>query len=135
MNIDSLRRQHTEIAKVMQDMEGLLKLPLENKAFELSLKLGELAGKLTFHLQSEDKFLYPSLLSSSDPKIKKIGQEFVNEMGGIAQVFTGYREKYKSAANIKANPQEFMATTGQVFAVLKKRVAAEEQKLYPLLKV
>ncbi len=74
MNIELLRKQHTAIAKLIQDVEELLKLPLEDKAFELSLKLAELAGKLTVHLQSEDKYLYPSLLASTDRQVQKTGE-------------------------------------------------------------
>jgi len=134
MDLKALKRQHEEILKLVKAIESELeKEKLINNAFAVSLKLGELSGKLLFHLNSEDQYLYPSLLNNGTAAVKKIAQTFMQEMGNITQEFNNYKAKYLSATKIKENPEEFITKTRDIFKVLTKRIEKEEKELYPKL--
>ncbi|MEW6697365.1 MAG: hemerythrin domain-containing protein [Bacillota bacterium] len=134
-NLDLLKRQHQEIGDILNKIEGYISAQtVVEKSFDISLNIGLLAGKLLTHLNSEDKYLYPSLANHPDQKTQTISKRFMEEMGGLSQAFTLYKGKYMIANNIKANPSQFTTETRTVFDAIRKRVAAEEKELYPLLK-
>ncbi|WP_031513310.1 hemerythrin domain-containing protein [Desulfofalx alkaliphila] len=133
-NLDNLNRQHQEIAQVIKDIEAIInQKDIEQESFNLSFKIGLLAGKLLTHLSSEDKYLYPALVSHAHSKVQETAKRFKNEMGNLANDFTNYKKTYMIANNIKKNPSQFAKDTATVFNAIKKRVEAEEKNLYPLL--
>ncbi|TYO94421.1 hemerythrin domain-containing protein [Desulfallas thermosapovorans] len=134
MDLTNLKRQHKEILALAASIKQLSKVhELEAKAMDISMELGKLSGKVSVHLSSEDKFLYPSLLSHPNDKVKAIARRFINEMSGISKVFYDYKTKYLAPSKIKANPEQFSKETDAVFAALQKRIELEEKELYPLL--
>lgn len=134
MNVALLNRQHQEIGAVMSKIENMLEQQnLEEKAFDISLNIGLLSGKLVTHLDAEDKFLYPKLISDQNEKTSATSQKFMQEMGGLVDVFVNYKKEYMIAGNIKKQPEKFIIDTRSVFSAVKKRVMAEENELYPLI--
>jgi hemerythrin-like domain-containing protein len=132
-NIANLQRQHRDISEVIEKIEktiGSTKI-IENSN-SLSLDIAFLSGKMVNHLQSEDKFLYPSLLDHQSPAIKAISSRFIREMGTLSETFVRYKAKYMIANNIKTSPDEFIKESNEVFEAIRKRVLAEEKELYPL---
>ena len=95
--------------------------------------LSKLAGKLLLHLGAEDEHLYPNLMASNDAETKKIAQQFVDEMGGIAKAFLGYNEKWKTASSIQADAAGFITETKGIYAALADRIDKENNILYPLM--
>ncbi|SDG62100.1 hemerythrin domain-containing protein [Desulfosporosinus hippei] len=133
MNINNLKRQHQEIRQLVDDIESLLNQDVMAKAFDISLKIATLAGKLSFHLKSEDDFLYPSLIISKDEDLKKISLSFNQEMGHIAQSFSDYKTKYMSSTRIKEACTQFIADTRSIILELRNRLNKEDKKLYPIV--
>jgi len=134
MNVDHLKHQHEGIYQLIEEIESSLNLTkIESDAFNLSLKLGQLSGKLTMHLRSEDDFLYPSLKNSSDQKHREIGVRFSQEMSGIADRFFSYKSQYLAASKIKENPDKFIQDTKVIFDILMKRLRTEDKSLYAII--
>ena len=134
MDVSDLRRQHQEILQLTETMSRMLtKEDLPTKALDVSLKLGELSGKISIHLANEDKVVYPILLGFPDDRVRATARRFVDEMGSLAGAFAGYKNKYLSATRIKANPVAFIEETKSISAALRKRIELEEKELYPLL--
>ena len=102
-------------------------------AFEISLLLGKLAGKLNIHLLSEDKYIYPYLAKKEDKTIQETSRRFAAEMGGLAQVFQDYKTEYLSAVKIKNAPTDFIQSSKEIMEAIMERIAKEEKLLYPLL--
>jgi hypothetical protein len=96
----------------------------------LRTALSALAGKLNFHLAMEDKALYPRLMKS-DGAAQGVAKKFMDEMGGLAEVFQTYNNKWQVTA-IRNDFAAFAAETHKVFAALGKRIARENAELYPL---
>jgi hemerythrin-like domain-containing protein len=135
MEVNYLKKQHNEFESILQELEQ--KLESEDKivenAFSLTMLIANIAGKLRIHLGSEDKYLYPKLLESPDQKVKTTAQEFIKEMGDLADTFESYKSKYMNVKNIRTNPQDFISETKSIIQAITKRVEKEEQELYTLL--
>ena len=94
--------------------------------------LSNLAGKLNLHLAMEDKALYPRLMEKKDAESGVLARKYMDEMGGLAQVFTTYNSKWQVSA-ISADAAGFCRETQTVFAALGKRIEREDNHLYPLV--
>jgi iron-sulfur cluster repair protein YtfE (RIC family) len=126
---DKFRTQHNEILLVAQQMTAELKGAADAAA--LRKLLSNLAGKLNFHLAMEDEALYPRLMERKEADSKALANKFMTEMGGLGKVFRTYNEKWQAAA-IRTDPAGFAGETHAVFAALSKRIARENNELYPL---
>ena len=93
--------------------------------------LSALAGKLTVHLAMEDRSLYPRLAEVNVQNSRGIAQAFQKEMGGLAGAFSEYNQKWQVNA-IAADPAGFARDTHAVFAAIGRRIARENNELYPL---
>ena len=129
---DNFRRQHQEILDIVGEMHGRLK-PEQAAADPKALRslLSALAGKLTLHLAMEDKALYPRPVERDFENSRAIANAFSQEMGGLAQAFASYNQKWQATA-IGADPSGFVRETQDVFAALGRRIGRENKELYPL---
>ena len=127
---DKFRVQHDEILAIAGEITEKLKSKGEPDAAALRKLLSNLAGKVNFHLAMEDKALYPRLIEA-EGKAKTMAGKFAKEMGGLAQVFTDYNNKWQTSA-IKSNPAAFADETRKVFGALAHRISRENTELYPL---
>lgn len=133
-DIKNLVRQHTEILDLIAKINtATTPHKIEADAFSISLMLGQLAGKIKIHMMTEDKFVYPSLLSHTSPKVQSVSRQFSDEMGDLAKTFEAYKTKFMNSREISASPAEFMQQTKVIAAALIKRIEKENKELYPLL--
>jgi len=130
----SFRKQHSELLTVAGEIGKLLDAArLAADATSARTLLSNLAGKLKVHLAMEDKTLYPRLMQDPDPKVSAMAKRFADEMGGIAEVFGGYMDRWPTAKAIQEAPQRFVTDTQKLFAALSTRIDRENNQLYPLL--
>lgn len=128
------REQHVELLALAKEIAPLLNSAgMERDAEKVRHLLSQLAGKLNIHLAMEDNSLYPELLRHANPEIQSKAKAFVDEMGGIKKAFGEYLAKYPSAPAIQASAEGFAKDTQALFAVLGKRIEAEDSVLYPML--
>lgn len=123
MSNQLLKNQHLTIRELLGELEKELHTGnIEEKAFELSLKISKLSGVLTLHLRSEDNYLYPNLKDAKELQIRETAAKLYKEMGDLAEEFSKYKSTYMSATKIKANPNEFRQTTLKIIQALKQRL-------------
>lgn len=133
-NLNTIRLQHEEILKLAQDILNYDSVPkVTADAFEISLIIGRLAGKLSVHLCGEDQYIYPYLAQKEDKTIQETSRRFAAEMGGLAQVFSDFKAEFMSAPKIKNAPAEFIDTSKKVMGAIMERIDKEERQLYTLL--
>ncbi len=134
MYIDNLKRQHEEIrASIAYILDIINKEQVEEKAMDIAKELNKLAGKLKIHLISENDFLYPDLLNSSNMKLKELAETYMNEMVGIGDSFMAYKDNYNTKTKILADVDSFVKETKETFQLLEARLNKEDKELYPLL--
>lgn len=133
-DVTNLLRQHNEILDLAGKISAFkTEQQIQADAFAISLLLAQLAGKIKIHMNTEDRFVYPSLLNHASPKVQTVSRQFADEMGDIAQTFESYKTKYMNAREISANPTTFLHGTRLITTALTKRIEKENNELYPLL--
>ncbi len=131
MNNDLLKNQHNTIRQLIQELEEEVRSGnLDQKAFDLSLKISKLSGILVLHLKSEDEYLYPALKNSKDEALSKTAEQLCREMGSLSTEFLKYKSTYMSAARIKADIPQFIGESNKIFSALKNRLNTEDKRLY-----
>jgi hemerythrin-like domain-containing protein len=125
-----LREEHRQILRLFV----LIKTNLESEKSdvrELGDQLMELKELLISHLALEDKLLYPKLVKSKSPEIKKTGQMFSKEMAEIAKKTMIFFRKYEKIQFDKLiTNKTFSKEIEKVAEKIKRRVSIEESILY-----
>lgn len=131
---ENLKRQHKELVQVVTGLVSLLQADkLIKDATTARGLLAILAGKLTVHLQMEDKSLYPHLLSHKNDRLISLTTKYINEMGGIKESFEAFLKRWPTSARIQENPEGFIRETKGVIDILSNRISKEDKELYPLV--
>ena len=134
MDLTNLKRQHNEII----DLAGYILNDIKNNTVDKNIEqvvksINTISGKLKIHLLSEDEYLYPNLLSSSDAALNMFGKKYYEEMNEVSKGYDEYKAKYNTSSKLKQNIIDFKEDTERIFTALSKRVEREEKELYPLL--
>ena len=123
--------QHEEVKKEMNAIKKLLaSSDIAEHSKEIASHMNTLAGKISMHLLMEDKHLYPNLIERGNDEIKRMAERFQKEMGNLAEVFMGYKERYNTAPKIMQNINTIKSETNEVFSKIDKRIQKEENELY-----
>jgi hypothetical protein len=101
---------------------------------DAALYINRLAGKLKIHMLEEDKYLYPELLTCSDPEIRMITTKYISEMGDLAEQYIQFKNKYNVGSKIAANMEVFLGDTRKILDALTGRMKKEDKGLYQLIK-
>lgn len=134
MDLTNLKRQHSEII----DLAGYILNDIKNNTVDKNIEqvvksINTISGKLKIHLLSEDEYLYPNLLSSSDTALNMFGKKYYEEMNEVSKGYDEYKAKYNTSSKLKQNIIDFKEDTERIFSALSNRVEREEKELYPLL--
>lgn len=132
-NVSIQRAQHKEIGEILGQLGKAAPTgtAAAGKAAEVRSLLNALAGKLTVHLSSEDKVIYPALVASPNAEVSATAKRFQAEMGGIVEVFKKFNTTWNEPA-IKANGPQFVTELGGLARAVTERVKKEETVLYPM---
>ena len=131
-SLAQMRNEHAELVRIVKELQGLVDQdspPPSIKLFELRRWLSSL---LIAHLKAEDWVLYPPLLASQDAEVARTARLFVDEMGGLAQAFTVYIERW-DALSIESDWPRYREESRGIIGALTNRIVRENQELYPLL--
>lgn len=135
INLGNLNRQHDSIKSEINIIESeLQKGSTGINLSEIALHISKLAGLLKIHLLEEDQFLYPNLLHSPDEEIKNMVNQYIQEMGHLAEEYTGFKNKYNVANKIKGQETVFVNEAKHMIKVLKERIEREDNGLYHIIR-
>jgi iron-sulfur cluster repair protein YtfE (RIC family) len=127
-----LREDHAKLARMFRQLEQVIahrEPPPQLELFELRQGL---LSTLLAHLKLEDWALYPRLIDSGDDEISAKGEEFKEEMGGLAPAFLAYCDKW-TASTIPADWAAYCSDTRALLDALMDRLTRENRELLPLL--
>ena len=127
-----LRYEHAYLVEIVGRLSDVIARPHPPAANELFRLRRELSSTLIGHLKTEDWVLYPRLLGSVDQKIAETARAFSDEMGGLAQAYTAYAEKWTATA-IGQDWLGYCQETAAIVEALACRINRENRELYPLL--
>jgi Hemerythrin HHE cation binding domain len=127
-----LREEHAELVRLVRRLEAFVEQPCPPPQTDLFELRGQLNSTLIAHLKAEDWVLYPRLLASDDPAIARTAQAFNNEMGGLAQTYAVYAEKW-TAGTIQLDWAGYCSESRVICDALSHRITRENRELYPLI--
>ncbi len=129
-----LQSQHEACFAIVQDIKARsVSIADRPGAVEVTIMLARLTGILRIHLALEDEILYPALRNSNDPGIAEIGERYWRELGGMADTFLDFIDRWKRADVLLAEQARFRCESAEVFKTLAKRIAIEHREVYPLV--
>ena len=131
MNMDLYITKHRIIQDYLHQLTTLINGTLDRANATLIAELiNKTTGVLNMHLASEDSFVYPKLLESSDTRVRSITQRYMDEMTKIADAYLAFHKKYNTPSKILAETAEFKQTFKKVRDALLLRMEREEKELY-----
>ncbi len=131
-NVNKLRHEHVKLDALAGQLSNMIAQGEPPPARELYPIRMQLASELIKHLNSEDWILYPALLASRNERVALTARAFSASMGGLANEFKTYCERWGADA-IMLNWTGYRSETTEILKALKLRMTREERDLYPLL--
>lgn len=131
-SLAELRNEHAELVRIVKELESLVDRDTPPACLDLFDVRRRLSGLLIAHLKAEDWVLYPPLLSSGDAQVAATAKQFVDEMGGLAQAYTVFSERW-DALSIESNWAGYRKEARGIIEALTNRIVRENRELYPLL--
>ncbi len=129
--LQNLERQHKDIYETIHEAMTLIEQGnLEDNGLVIARHISALAGKLKIHLNSEDKYLYPSLLKKGNDPLKKKTERYMDEMGNLSETYMQLKTSYNTKSKILLDQDTFKAASSQVFDAVLKRMHKEDTDLY-----
>ena len=129
----TLRWQHDQASQLMLRLIDLIKAHRpEDDAFPITLQLAQWVSLLRAHLVCEDAWFYPAMIASSDVTAVAMASEFQTDMGHLAERLEEFDRRWSSSAVIGGGFPRFHREAFELFAAFDRRIAREDQTLYPL---
>jgi hemerythrin-like domain-containing protein len=126
---DTLRAQHQELVRLVQQMDAALEREDEAGARAVLASLGQ---ALRTHLALEDQEIYPGLIRaaevSNDEKMLESARLFANNMMRITEALQDFVSRHETDFHL----ERFRAGWRTLSDVLARRIESEEKTLYPL---
>jgi hypothetical protein len=129
-----LRQEHAELVGIVERLSAVIDLAHPPAMGDLFTLRHELSFTLISHLKAEDWVLYPRLFASDDPQVALRAQEFSFEMGGLADAYVDYADRW-NAHSIEADWRGYCAETRCILEALTNRITRENRDLYPMLEL
>lgn len=131
--IGQLQSQHEACLAIVGDIEARsAHIADRPSAVEITLMMARLTGILRIHLALEDEILYPALRNASDPHIAQMAERYWQDMGGLADTFLDFVDRWKRADMLLTEPERFRSESAVVFKALTERIAREHDEIYPM---
>jgi hemerythrin-like domain-containing protein len=127
----NLQRQHRKLEEMAGELVRLSMRPFLDPA-EVRRSLASFSGTLRVHAAMEEEALYPELLASPDPEVRKITLGLHRELDGLYRRWDEFVERWKDADAIAKSTFTFRFDLARVLAVLARRMKREDRELYPL---
>ena len=131
-SLAQLRNEHAELVKIVGELRVLIDRDTPPPSVELFNVRRKLSSVLIAHLKAEDWVLYPPLLTCDDLEIAATAKRFVDEMGGLAQAYSVFNERW-DALSIESNWAGYREHASGIIEALTNRIIRENRDLYPLL--
>ncbi|MBW2462561.1 MAG: hemerythrin domain-containing protein [Deltaproteobacteria bacterium] len=130
----TFRHHHVQLRSTVDELSAVLAWSESIDAAEqAALRVQELKGQLTIHLELEDTLLYARLLTHPSAAVREAALGFKEEIVRFAAGFADYCRTWQRPQTIGGDWATFVADTRAQLADLARRVHREETVLFPLI--
>lgn len=131
--IDDLREQNGRISELVQVLEVMIQ---DERVCHTTI-CRELFERFTDtvreHLDTEDRTVYSDLLNHADRQVNGAAQRYLSGTREIKRLMGGYMKRWCSDGPSATDRARFLAETGEMFQLLRERIRAEDEELFPLV--
>ena len=128
---ENLQRQHRKLQAMAKELVSLAARPGLDPT-DLRRSLARFSGALRMHATMEEEGLYPSLLESRDPEVRRVAERLYGDLGGLYAMWDEFVERWDESAAIERSPIRFRFDLGRVLFRLGMRMRREDEELYPM---
>jgi hypothetical protein len=121
------REHHRAIRYLVSRMPQTSVAPAEEQIRPVLVKLTEL---LKTHLKLGDDDLYPAMFANVDPDVRGRAEDLQAEMGGLAEAFDRFSDRWIAPRAIAADPAGFTRDWSGIRSALTGRIAREDRDLF-----
>lgn len=125
--------QHAEILQILRELQSKAASGVEAHHKEIAKLLIKLRFKVKLHLASEDKILFPVVRNAGDCPERALLAGYETEMQELAGVFLEFVHRWEYAEQIAEHAADFLKEATGAMDALTRRIAREEQELYPAI--
>lgn len=133
MDISRFMSHHVDILQSIKAMRSLSHTGIAEHAQEIAHAIMELKTKVSLHLSTENKVLYPQIHALQDAEISRLAHKFQDEMDDLAQAFNDFCRRWRQARVLAADPEGFRNDANTVIKALHQRIQHENTAFYPRL--
>lgn len=133
MDISRFMDHHVDILRSIKEMREHSRAGVAEHAGEISRAIMKLRSKVSLHLATENKVMYPAIYALQDPEIAKLARGFQDEMEGLDQAFDGFCRRWRQARAVAEDPEGFRNDANTVLKALHQRIQRENTRFYPRL--
>lgn len=133
MNIDKFKHQHIDILRAIADLRQLVQSGIADHAADIAQRIVAMSSIIRLHLAVEDRVLYPALEASGNKAMAGMGQQYRDEMEGIAGSYLGFASRWNTPRVLAAEPETFRTEANQVLKALYERMKREDREFYPAI--
>jgi hypothetical protein len=91
-------------------------------------------GKVLEHIELNAKSIYTELLSDPDARVQAQAARFMEGEREIKKIFNEYVARYCKNGLLIKDHERFIKDTEHIFRMVTKRIQAEFEELYPLVR-
>lgn len=128
---NNLQRQHRKLQAMAAELIKTVGRPRPDVA-EVRRLLARFSGTLRMHATMEDEVLYPSLLESDDPEVRRTAERLHRDVGGLYSMWDDFMLRWGGEEPIQRGLVRFRFDLGRVLFRLGMRMRREDKELYPL---
>jgi len=132
-NLVLLKKQHIEIFDLLATTDTLIAKSVDDNIKDIANNINSLSGKLKMHLMSEDEFLYPTLMQSSNKVVRDTAWAFNEEMGGLAATMNAFVQNFNTPQKILQDGNSFRIESRKIFRAVRDRINREDAGLFTLM--
>lgn len=132
-SLDQLKEQNQEISQLCDVLCVLVKEPsLSTNPFVQQL-MTRFKEKVWIHLVFEDNNFYSTLLSSNDEKVRETARAFHDSSKDIKHRFSEFIRHCCNTSESDSHYNTFSEQSHEVFALIRNRIAYENEHIFPLV--
>ncbi|MBV8247874.1 MAG: hemerythrin domain-containing protein [Comamonas sp.] len=131
MQIDKLKQQHVDILRRITALRELTHAGVAGNAKAIAEGIIGMSAVIKLHLAVEDQALYPALQRGGNADLARLGRQYQDEMGPLAQAYDAFARRWNTAQRLHEDAEGFRADANNVLRRLHERMQHENREFYP----
>ena len=131
MNIEKFKHQHADILSNISALRRLSQAGVARNAARIAGLIVRMSSTIKLHLAVEDQALYPALQRGANAELARMGQQYQEDMGPIAQAYDAFAKRWNRPESVRRDEQSFRDDANRVLRMVFERMQRENRDFYP----